>query len=353
MREDITLFEAWNRQLYRWWNHFNVLYLRNALQTPVLRLSHAETPWGNWDAKLRTITLSALHIGREPWEEVLNTLRHEMAHQFVEEVLKVRDEPPHGPAFRQACERLRCETFSTTAQRENEEEDRLLRVLKKVMSLASSPNEHEAQAAMQKGQELLLKHNIDLTRLNQERHYFCRTLGEIKGRRTSSELWMASLLSRFFFVEVLWKGSYDARRNREGSVLEIMGTHQNLDMAEYVHGFLQRVLKSLWLEYKKDKGIASDRDRQRFGVGVLEGFYRKLEEQEASLQTSRALVWKGDARLKAYVRHLYPRTRTQRGRGITMTDAYEDGLHKGRQLTLHKPVEAKGTELRYLSGQES
>ncbi|MCZ6636343.1 MAG: DUF2786 domain-containing protein, partial [bacterium] len=195
---------AWNRKLYVWWAYYNEEYLKGALTRPVIRLGQGDSTLGAWQRVGRVLTISEGHIDRDPWLSVMETLRHEMAHQYAHEVLKSEDEGPHGEAFRQACEKLRCSPRARAVEVDLEgpegEEDKILRVLKKVLSLASSPNEHEAQVAMQKARELLIKYIIDLVELDRDRRFETRSLGEVKGRHTSAELWLGSLLNRFFFV---------------------------------------------------------------------------------------------------------------------------------------------------------
>ena len=43
-------------------------------------------------------------VTEHPWTVVLEVLRHEMAHQYVDEVLGVHDETAHGPTFQAVCE---------------------------------------------------------------------------------------------------------------------------------------------------------------------------------------------------------------------------------------------------------
>ena len=341
-RLKLDLRTAWTRKLYLWWGYYNEEYLSGALKRPVIRLGGGEGTLGSWDGTRRVLTVSDRHVERDAWLQVMETLRHEMAHQVVDEVLEAADEAPHGAAFREACRRLRCRPNPRATRADvgggEAEDDRVVRVLKKVLSLASSPNEYEAQTAVQKARQLLVKYNIDLVELDRERRFETRCLGGVKGRRTSAELWLASLLNRFFFVEVLWVQSYDARRDRPGSILQIYGTPQNLDMADYVYGYLFALLDRLWKAYRVENDIRSNRERQRYFSGVLEGFYRKLEAQERRLEETRALVWKGDSRLKAFYRYLNPRVETRYGGGVNPTEAYRDGVREGRRVTIQRPI---------------
>ena len=109
------LRNQWNRQLYRWWDSYNREYLSEALRKPLIRIGEGEQPLGSWNPVRRTLTLSQAHILGDPWPSVMNTLRHEMAHQYVDEVLKPVDEGPHGPAFQEACRRA-CDVFPDRIQ---------------------------------------------------------------------------------------------------------------------------------------------------------------------------------------------------------------------------------------------
>jgi len=75
-------------------------------------------------------------------------LKHEMAHQFVHEVLG-EQEAPHGPAFRATCARLgidqRAGGLPQPAQ--SADQRRLLERVHKLLALAQSDNQHEAEAA--------------------------------------------------------------------------------------------------------------------------------------------------------------------------------------------------------------
>ena len=331
---------AWNRRLYAWWSHYNEEYLNDALRAPRIELSQSETELGHWERRQRRLAISTRHIERDPWLEVMETLRHEMAHQYADEVLRAVDERAHGPAFVRGCQRLRCSPRAHAREGEKAagEEDPVLGRLKKVLALTDSPNEHEAETAVQKARRLLLRYNIDAVQLDDERRFAHRHLGAIKGRRASYELWLAQILHEFFFVEIIWVESYRPGEDKGGTVLQVCGTLANLEMAEYVYGYLTELLDRLWREYKKERKLRGNRERQRYFAGVLEGFFNKLQEQERTIQADEALVWKGDGELQEYYRYLHPRVQTRYGRGVTVSDAYRHGLEDGRKVTIHRPV---------------
>jgi len=342
----LELRKVWTRKLSLWWDRYNEEYISSAMRRPLFRVSQGVVELGNWNETRRTLAISELHIKQDPWLSVMETLRHEMAHQYVSEVLNADGEPPHGSAFKEACKRLRCSPRAETKAEAlrnppgGEDEGKVLRLLKKLLSLANSPNEHEAQTAVKKARYFLAKYNLDLLELDEERAFETRCLGEVKGRHTAAELWLATILGDFFFVEVIWAQSYDPIRDQIGSVLQIYGTSSNLEMAEYVYSYLSHMLCRLWEDYRASNDVASNRERQRYFAGVLEGFHGKLQEQETFLQETHALVWKGDSKLKAFYRHMNTRVETRYSGGVRVTRAYEDGVQEGRRVTIHKPVSA-------------
>ncbi len=339
------LHRTWGRRLAGWWAQYNEEYVEGRLRSPSFRIGQSKTTLGYWDGLRREITLSAHHILRDDWTAVLETLRHEMAHQYVHEVLEVLDESAHGSAFRQACERLRCSPKAGEAHEDlkGKGPDKNLRVIQKLLSLAQSPNENEAQAAVQKARRLLIKYNIDTVELDRERQFTWRILGPVKARHTSAELWIGAILSQFFFVELLWCQSYDATSDRRGTALQIYGTPDNLEMASYVYAYLTDLLPVLWETYREDRGLTGNRERQRYYAGVLEGFHSKLSDQEAQMVQSEALVWKGDARLGAFFRYHNPHVITRSGGGVRRTETYDDGVAEGRNVSIRRPMKEAGT----------
>ena len=351
--DPLELSAAWVRALYRWWEHYDHEYLRGALRRPRIRLGEGIAQLGSWDPGLRRITISRRHILEDPWSEVMETLRHEMAHQYAGEVLGAGGEPPHGPAFREACRRLRCDGAESRSGDRPGPGEHVVERVKKLLSLAGSPNENEARSAMDKARRLLLKYNVDLVEADGERGFTRRQLGPVKGRHSSWEFWLATILNDFFFVEVLWALSYAARRDLEGSVLEVYGTPENVDMAEYVHGYLEWLLRTLWDDYRARRGLKGQRERMRYWAGLLQGFHEQLSRNQrarSAAGSSRELVWKGDARLRAWYRHHNPRIVVRHSAGVAATEAFDHGVEAGRRIRLRRPLSGGGAFGGYLEG---
>ena len=153
------------------------------MHLPNLEISSAERTLGTWNGGChRKLSISVNLIKNYRWEHVQDVLYHEMAHQYIDEVLGIRDDVPHGDAFKRICQENGIDPTATgdmqtwLEQRKNRttlcpENHKLLEKVHKLLALAESPNEHEAQNAMAKAHELLLRHNLSLLDVHTKWNY--------------------------------------------------------------------------------------------------------------------------------------------------------------------------------------
>ena len=315
-----------------------------AMRPPTFALTEAGSVLGRWVSSTRTMEFSRKLLADEPWGAVVEVLKHEMAHQYVDEVLGVRDETAHGPVFQKVCADRGIDAAARGAPRvEGAADDGTLSKIAKLLALAESPNEHEAQAAMNQARRLMLKHNIDDVSRRAARGYTWRHLGRPTGRVDEAARLIALILSEHFFVETIWNSVWRVREGKAGSVLEVCGSYDNVSMAEYVYSFLDHTAEALWALHKRAKGLRGDKDRRAYRAGVMAGFRDKLEsEKKASREAG--LVWVGDPALDRYFRGRWPRVRTVYSRGSGATDAHAEGRAAGRNLVLHKGVGGAATD---------
>jgi len=121
------------------------------------------------------------------------------------------------------------------------------------------------------------------------------------------------IISEFFFVEVIRVPVYQVHTGTHASTFEVMGTRENVGMAEHVHAFLLATAERLWQENRADRRVKSGRDRQAYQSGVIRGFRDKLVGDRSELAQSEGLVWVGDTQLDTFFRSRYPRTTGRAG----------------------------------------
>ena len=332
------------RELRASYRDLNASHFKRALRTPAIRLSEGTARLGQWNPGERSIEMSRTLVVGQSWGAVLEVLKHEMAHQYVHEILGRTDETAHGPAFRDVCERLGIDprasgvpSVSSGGVAAEGDHTKLLERVSRLLALAQSANVHEAQTATSLAQKLMLKYNLESAALGSRKRYQFRHLGSPSGRIGESARLISIILGDHFFVEVIWVPVYRPLERKRGQVLEICGTPENVEMAAYVHAFLSHAADHLWREHKKGHRIHGNRDRRTYLAGVMEGFRERLET-ETKKHREDGLVWIGDADLETFYRKRHPHIRHTRTLGHERTDAHAAGRTAGRRLVLHRGI---------------
>lgn len=325
------------RSNYDWENHAR---FKNRLKPPVIVLADAGSRLGRWVRANRTLELSRPLVLTRPWPEVVSVLAHEMAHQYVDEYLQVRDETAHGETFQKVCAAVGIDARAAGAPTpaEGAESARILDRIRKLLALAGSANQHEAEAAMRRAHELMLRHNVEAAGAHHHAGYDVRHVGDPRKRLDQVQHAIAGLLGEFFFVKVIQIPVYLPALGKRGSVFELVGTVPNLEMAVHVYEFLRGTADRLWLANWTDARIKGGRDRLSYQVGVIGGFREKLTTERSALAGT-GLVWVGDADLERFYRERHPRI-TSRQRRVRVDGAHAAGREAGRTIVLHKPVTA-------------
>jgi len=333
---------------------------REKLRKPSFSLRDMKGKWGYWSSEKNEICLSRNLVLNHSWDAVREILLHEMAHQFAEQALGNHDEPPHGPKFKRACYLLRANPKASGNYKPLDErilhdssspEDKIMLRIKKLMALAQSQNQHEAEAAMAKAHEFIAKHNIDLLSRDEDRDFISVFVGNPAIRHFREEYHLANLLQDFYFVHVIWVSAYVLEKGKMGNVLEISGTVQNVKIASYVHEFIKHYIDSQWHKYNKDKRLNRYR-KTDFAVGVIEGFNSKLEAQtkkEERIKEKFGLLKIEDPLLQKHIKYKYPHTATVRGKDLRADrNVLNDGIGVGKELVISKGITERKTGRRLL-----
>ncbi|MFH7326719.1 SprT-like domain-containing protein [Desulfurivibrio sp. C05AmB] len=372
-------WRQWQRQLVREHEQLSAYYGLK-LPTPLLVIGAAAGRAGSWRAEPGpgVLEIAAWLIGRHGWDVVLEVLKHEMSHQYVAQVMGRGHEPPHGPAFQEACRRLGVHPLFRRAQSEI---PRLLpgnrspasatlpvmAKIEKLLALAASANEHEATLAMAKAGDLMRRHNLERLADPAGQNpvaaaYDYLVISTGRRRRPPHHAHLAAILQDFFYVKTISYPLYDSRHDQCHQVLELLGARENLAVAEYVYQFLAGQLPRLWQRYRLEGG-APGRARNSYYIGVLNGFREKLRQQETTRggreltleamadqgwsapganATCSSLVCAGDRGLQEFLAARYPRLRKIRGKGTRLyADTYQAGRAEGRKIVIRKGIKER------------
>jgi hypothetical protein len=317
----------------------NAALFARRLRVPVLELADARARLGCWIGQGRRLQISRALLLERGWGAVVEVLKHEMAHQFVAEVLQRGQEPPHGPTFLEVCAQRGIDARAAGEPAVDGPPHPVLDRVAKLLALATSANEHEAHAAMSAAQRIMLRHNIEGVSRSGARGYGFRHLGTPSGRIREPERILAQILTEHFFVDAIWVRVWRALEARPGSVLEICGRPENLEIASYVHAYLLATAEQLWRQHKRAHGLRRDADRQAYLAGVMSGFRERLEQDRVH-HAGAGLVWRSDPQLTRYLRQRHPYVRTIRRQSTARASAHGAGKRAGREIVLRRGVSA-------------
>lgn len=357
--ENIVLAElsrAWRSNVIRFkWNDSGIL-------APQFRLTDASSKYlAQWVESKREMDFSRDFVTKRPWNEVLEVLKHEMAHQYVSEVLKVTGEAPHGPAFKDVCKRYGIDAAArgipgagnvTTT-------NHIVEKIQNLLTLAErGASEGEREAAATAAHNMMLKYNIELQEKNEELGYTVSYLGGVTGRIQGYMSELAGLLNKFYFVEVIWISTYDPRTKKKGHELEVSGTKENVEVAEYVYDFISKAAVETWDKKLKDKNFKHSLHlefgrhfgysgsapqsiqgfitsaRTNFLIGFVRGFREQLKQAEVKEQEA-GLVLRKDPNLEAFYHQRHPHIHNiKRGGGFANPNMRNQGFAEGQALKM-------------------
>ena len=207
--------------------------------------------------------------------------------------------------------------------------ENVVELIKKLLALSKSPNEHEAALALSKAQELLLKHNIDMA--------------EIKTDQTGPNLEVEMLNESVDFDHYqAWQGTLlncIAKRNfchcvQAHGLVQILGRKANVRVIVELYNWVEPQI----IRMAKESGYKAG-EKNAYIMGLLKTLAAKLDEQRAEFHeanpTSRALVANVQSDSDDWFKKCYPRT--QKGRSVRLTDvgAYEHGKVDGNGLSVN------------------
>ncbi len=332
-----------------------------ALRPPVFEISEARKELGAWQSQTRTLRLSRHLILNYSWSVTMQVLKHEMAHQLCTEIFHSIG-TPHGEDFQRACEILgvmpeyrrtgsamvEMVEQASSGSKISERGQACMARVAKLLALSQSANEHEAALAMQKANDLIEKYHIEELGNDVEFRYGYGVIDRKRKRIESYQRRICTILHDFFFVRVVLASLYDPLRNDTYKTIELMGTKENVAIAEYCYFFLENRLASLWSLHKTRFTGSVRTEKNSYYLGLLRGFSQKLEEQKKTKKDLPSqphlgeLVVADEQRLTHFVDMRFPRLRKAARSGAKVyKNTYNEGVETGKTISFAEGVTDK------------
>lgn len=299
---------------------------------------------GYFDAATYQIGLNK-NLMYQAKEKVLkDILRHELAHYVTFLFYGVADIRPHGDEFQEVCRLFNwpkaVSEASLNLQFANEslegdlKTEKIIRKVKSLLKLAESSNEHEAQLATVKANQLLLKHNLEYFNSTSDETLYVHKVIVAK-RKNAKMTAIYDILKHFMVRPILSYG-------KKQVALEVTGSKMNIELADYVASFLDQELERLWKAQQKKHNLKGLRAKNSFFMGIAKGYDLKMQsahreyndsEQKALIVLSR--------QLDHQVKKIYRRLSSTSSQSSMCGESFSLGHEAGKNLTVNQGIKNK------------
>jgi len=188
--------------------------------------------------------------------------------------------------------------------------DTIVSKIKKLLSLATSPNAHEAALAATKANELLVRHNLDMQSIasgvDSDLDDYKNSMIYQKPRLAFEAHWVMQIVQTHFFVTVVFKSA--RRLTKNDAYIYIVGKKTNVQVATFTFEFLIGKYKQLWAEYKKNTH-SHNHLKGAYYKGLTEGLHNQLFERRRYVEISMALTVTKDPLLEKMVSQYHRQAR--------------------------------------------
>lgn len=235
-----------------------------------------------------------------------------------------------------------------------EDRERVMDLVRKLMALTESPNEHEAARAAEKVQELLFKHKLSKAEvLASKGEGDGPSIIELDGDITSQKNWgrwkptLAWAVARYNFCT----GFQDTYAGKFVFIGQETEAYVAKELYEWLVIQIEEAARKACLNYRGPSRIPTY--RRSFFTGATMTIQSRLYNQWKGLQgqsdQSMALVVHSSALIEDYKTKQYPNL--IKGRHVSMANGsysgYTDGVKAGRdmEITVRRKVEEGGKRL--------
>ena len=225
----------------------------------------------------------------------------------------------------------------------------ILDLIQKLLRLADTSRgatEHEAESALAKAEELMVRHKIDSAMLRMS--HGSEDLPGIAIQKEAinlpktinpADMLILSLLQSHFNVRIV------LFKNSQATPVDIIGTWEDVQFAIHVFHFLRETFSRCWNEFKVS---ASTPDRKSFYRGLHDGLRsailegkKRAEAAASTEERSRYQIVLVDtaAAIDRYMGEQYGKLRKRRGRRSRVdSESYQAGRAKGGTIKINRTL---------------
>ena len=215
----------------------------------------------------------------------------------------------------------------------NEMEQSVVEKVRKLIALSQSDNKHEAESALLKAQELLAKHNLKLSEIEDDKPK------NVKEEKTGVSFTKGKWKSKLARVIVdNFKCDMYFKTYRKHTII-FLGLEEDVAickiMLEYAIEIIKKEVAKIAREYRKNgysaKGIEND-----FALGFASGLAAKFEEQKAKNQEWGLVLVKPKEVQEAYNNIKFNGKGVKAAQFKGLSEVYFEGVEAGKQFDINR-----------------
>lgn len=222
--------------------------------------------------------------------------------------------------------------------------NKIIEKIQKLLKLSESSNENEAQLAMLKAQEMLIKYKLSMQ--------------EVKGYKVSNSK-IKDKRSNITFTKARWKGSladviadnfgcYIYYKRWRTNTIVFFGKEEDITicnlMLEYAIDCIESTVKRIKYQYIKKclstKGLIND-----YAIGFIEGLEIKFEEQKNANPEWGLVLIKDKEVIEAYEQQDFDGSFDINSKFQGNSDAYYMGVKDGKDFSISDRIAREGEEV--------
>lgn len=222
-------------------------------------------------------------------------------------------------------------------------QQRTIDKIKKLLALGQSQNEHEARQAIALATKLMLENNLAQSDLV-EKKYIEKHDVDSSPRYQTHKRKILALLDEHYNVTHLMISRMDFRTYKRKTHINLIGSPENVEIAEYLYNYLCDLFPKLWKEYKAANN-APTKFKLSFYEGLIRGLRITLAESKKSVEQEQGLVIVKDAGIENFLRKKYSNIKTQTIKSkLHSASTMTAGIQQGKKISLSRPIPPKSTK---------
>lgn len=214
---------------------------------------------------------------------------------------------------------------------------KIIEKVRKLLALSESSNPHEAELAMLKAQELLMKHKLSLKEVT-EFKIINSVIKEIKSEITFTKAKWKAELARLIADNF---GCYRYFKVRRTNTIVFFGREEDVIVCNIVLKYavycIYSAVSKLKYQYTKEgystKGLEND-----YALGFIAGLSQKFEEQKKANQEWGLVLVKDKEVVDAHDQIEFAKKKINTHTQYQDQEAYDEGIIDGRRFSISDKI---------------